>query len=139
MAVEAGIVPQVHTHYVAGSDDELGGVGRGDYYGDARFLIGGVEFGLSRGTGGWGGYRPLTAPGDGTYGFLLRRIHGHPELACVGRIHKLDKDVVADAFQVAIVPFLERNGGDCAAAFPSGALIAAARRMVFDFRRPGRR
>ena len=68
---------------------------------------------------------------------LFRRVHGHVVLARHGGVDELDDDVVADAFDVAVAPLLERIGGGFAAAFFHGPLVGAAGGMRFDFvRRP---
>ena len=47
-------------------------------------------------------------------------------------IHKLDVDVLADALEIAVVPYLEREGGGLAAALFRGPLIAAAGGVRID-------
>ena len=71
--------------------------------------------------------------GNVQQGVLFRRVHGHAELARHGGVDELDDDVVADAFDVAIAPLLEGEGGGLAAALFRGPLIGAARGVVFDF------
>ena len=77
--------------------------------------------------------------GDVQQGVLFGRVHGHAELARHGRIDELDDDVVADAFDIAIAPLLEREGGSRAAAFFRRPLVGAARGVDLRFRPAGRR
>ena len=49
------------------------------------------------------------------------------------RVHELQNDIFAYAFEIAISPVLERIGGSFSSAFLGWTIIAATRRMRVDF------
>ena len=57
---------------------------------------------------------------------LLAAVDGEVVVAALAGIHKLQVDVLADAFEIAVVPDLKREGRGLAAAFFHGPLVAAA-------------
>jgi len=63
---------------------------------------------------------------------LLTAVDGEVIVAALAGIDKLDVDVLADAFEIAVVPDLEGEGGGGTAALFRGALIEAARGVGFD-------
>ena len=63
---------------------------------------------------------------------LLRAVDRHVVVAAHAGVDKLDIDVVADAFQIAVVPDLERKRRGVAAALFHRPLVAAAARVGVD-------
>ncbi len=66
-------------------------------------------------------------------GVLFGGVHGHVILARHGGVDELDDDVGADAFDLAVAPLFEGEGGSFAAALFGRPLVAAAGGMGFDF------
>src|SRR5262249_36304779 len=65
-------------------------------------------------------------------GVLFIRAAGDAVFARAGRVYKFDLDVRTYSLDVAIPPDFEGIGRRRAAAFPGGAVVAAARRVRFD-------
>ncbi len=63
---------------------------------------------------------------------LFAAVDGEVVVAALAGIDELQVDVVADTFEIAVVPGLKREGGCLAAALVHGTLIGAARGMRFD-------
>ena len=72
------------------------------------------------------------APGTFAQGVLLAAVDGEVVVAALAGVHKLDIDVVANTFEIPVVPDLKRKRRCFAAAFVHGPLIGAARRMGVD-------
>src|SRR5262249_51698886 len=65
-------------------------------------------------------------------GVLCTRAAGDAVFARAGRVYKFDLDVRTYSLDVAIPPYFEGIGRRRAAAFPGGAVVAAARGVRFD-------
>ena len=77
--------------------------------------------------------------GDVQQRVLLGGVHGHAVLARHGGIDEFNNDVGADAFDVAIAPLLEGEGGGGAAAFFRRGARRCRPRGGSRFRPAGRR